>query len=265
MAVAAAPRMTGAVRILEQHLVGYRRTWRGSVFSTFLTPVLFLASIGIGLGAIVDERSAGNGAMGAAYLAFLAPGILVSSAMQSAASESTYPVMAGIVWDRTYLAALATPLAVADIVIGNLLFVAVRLAIAGTVFIAVAVAFGAVAPLPGLAMLPVSILTGLGFAAAIQAFSSTQRGDQGFTLLFRFVITPLFLFSGTFFPIDQLPDAIRWVAWCSPLWHGIDLARSIALGTIDPPVAAIHLAVLLGMLTAGIAAGVILFRRRLVR
>ena len=132
MAAAAAPRMTGAVRILEQHLVGYRRTWRGSVFSTFLTPVLFLASIGIGLGAIVDERSAGTGAMGAAYLAFLAPGILVSSAMQSAAFESTYPVMAGIIWDRTYLAALATPLAVADIVIGNLLFVAVRLAIAGT-------------------------------------------------------------------------------------------------------------------------------------
>jgi lipooligosaccharide transport system permease protein len=150
-------------------------------------------------------------------------------------------------------------------VVGNLLFVAVRLAISGTVFVAVAVAFGALGVANGIAMLPVSILTGIGFAAAIQAFAATQRGDQGFTLLFRFVITPLFLFSGTFFPVDQLPEAIRWLPWLSPLWHGIDLARSIALGSVDPALALVHLAVLVGVVALGIPAGVILFRRRLLR
>lgn len=255
----------GAVRILEYHLFRYRRAWRGSVFSTFLIPVLFLASIGVGLGGLVDANGAGTATMGAAYLVFLAPGILVSSAMQSAAFESTYPVMAGIMWDRTYLAALAAPLRTADIVLGNLLFVAVRLTVSGAVFIAVAVAFGAVPPLAGLAMLPVSVLTGVGFSALIQAFSATQRGDQGFTLLFRFVITPLFLFSGTFFPVGQLPEAIRWLPWLSPLWHGIDLARSIALGTLEPALALVHLAVLVGMVAAGIPLGILLFRRRMVR
>ena len=111
---------------------------------------------------------------------------------------------------------------------------------------------------------PAALLIGFAFAGACMALTTWMRTWQDFDLI-QLVTLPLFLFSGTFFPIDQLPDAIRWVAWCSPLWHGIDLARSIALGTIDPPVAAIHLAVLLGMLTAGIAAGVILFRRRLVR
>lgn len=258
-------RAPGPIRILEHRLHSYRRQWRGSVFSTFLTPVLFLASIGVGLGALVDANAAGTGAMDAAYIAFLVPGILVASAMQTASFESTWPVAAGIVWDRTYLAALATPIRTRDIALGNLLFVGFRLILSGGVFLFVAVLFGGIGPLAGLAILPVSVITGIAFSAAIQAFSATQRGDQGFTLLFRFVITPLFLFSGTFFPIEELPEAIRWVAWLSPLWHGIDLARGIALGGMEPLLLAIHACVLGGFLAAGLVASAVLFRRRMVR
>jgi len=258
-------RAPGPIRILEHRLHSYRRQWRGSVFSTFLTPVLFLASIGVGLGALVDANAAGTGAMDTAYIAFLVPGILVASAMQTASFESTWPVSAGIIWDRTYLAALATPIRTRDIAVGNLLFVGFRLILSGVVFLAVAVLFGAITPAAGIAILPVAVVTGIGFSAAIQAFAATQRGEQGFTLLFRFVITPLFLFSGTFFPIEELPEAIRWVAWLSPLWHGIDLARGIALGGMEPLLLAVHALVLGGFLAAGVAASLVLFRRRMVR
>lgn len=254
-------RTPGSIRILEAHLLRYRRTWRGSAITTFVSPLFFLGSIGVGLGSFVD---AGDSALaGVGYLAFLAPGLLASSAMQTAAFESTYPVMGGLRWDRTYQAAVSAPLLPRHIAIGNLAFVAVRLLIAAIVFSAIAVALGATDPVRGALMVPAAVLTGLAFAAPIQAFSATQRGDAGFTILFRFVITPLALFSGTFFPIAELPAILQLVAWLTPLAHGVALTRAIALGTPDPAMA-LHLAVLLAYLVAGAVAAAILFRRRLI-
>jgi lipooligosaccharide transport system permease protein len=259
-----AMRPWSAVRVLEYHLLGYRRAWRGTLFSSFLSPVLFLAAIGIGLGTLVDQGEAG-GVAGVAYIAFLAPGLLAANAMQAATFESTYPVMAGLTWLRTFVAMVTTPLRPFDVVVGTLLFVAFRLLLVGVVFTLIAVAFGAVDLLRGLAMVPAAVLTGLAFAAPIMAFSATQRGDAGFSALFRFVITPLFLFSGTFFPITQLPPLIQPIAYLTPLWHGVSLTRGIALGTIDAPLALLNLSVLLGFLVVGSLLAAVTFSRKLIK
>jgi lipooligosaccharide transport system permease protein len=262
----AAPRVTRvpALRVFEHHALVYRRTWRGTLFATFLAPVLFLAAMGLGLGGYVDQSNP-QGVGGVSYLAFLAPGLLAAQAMQTAAFESTYPVMAGIVWMRTYEAMITTPVGIRAVVVGQLAWVATRLAMVCAVFLLVMFLFGAVASPLALLGLPVAVLTGLAFAAPIQAFSATQRNDTAFNGIFRFLITPLFIFSGTFFPISQLPDIIEPVAYLTPLYHGVALTRGLAVGGLDPLAAVVHVAVLVGFIAVGVALSLVAFGRRLVK
>ncbi len=252
-----------AARTYEHQLTAYRRTWRGSAFNSFLQPVMFLLAMGVGLGGYVDRS--GSVAGGIPYLVFLAPGLLAGTAMQTAAFESTFPVLGGMIWDRRYHAMQATPLRPADIALGQLGWAATRLTFVTTVFVAVMVAFGAVrSPLVALAI-PAAVLTGLAFAAPIAAFAATLRTMSPFNSLFRFGITPLFLFSGTFFPIDRLPEPVRPVAWLTPLYHGVELTRGLSLGTIaDRPLEAlVHVALLAALVVGGALAATVTFRRRL--
>ena len=251
------------LRVLEHNALVYRRTFRGTLFTTFLSPVLFLTAMGLGLGALVDRQGTAQ-LGGVSYLAFLAPGLLAASAMQTGAFENTFPVMAKTTWWKTYDAMLATPLRVRDLVLGDLGWSAIRLTISATAFVAVMMVFGAIAPAGALLALPAAVLTGMAFACPIFAFSATQKKDNAFSVLFRFVITPLFLFSGTFFPIEQLPDVIEPVAWVTPLYHGVALTRGLALGTLDPTMGAIHLAVLLAFIGGGLALAFVALRRRMV-
>jgi lipooligosaccharide transport system permease protein len=253
-------------RVLEHRLVQYRRTFRSSVFTSFLSPVLFLTAMGLGLGGYVD-RSADPVLHGLTYLEFLAPGLLAATVMQSAAFEATFPIIGGLNWQRTFHAMYATPLSPADIALGNLAWMAIRLTMIATVFTIVIVVLGAAnSPLVVLAI-PVAVLTGMAFAAPIAAFSGTQRTPIKFNVIFRFGITPLFLFSGTFFPIESLPAALQPIAWLSPLWHGVDLSRGLALGTFGdrPLVMVIHVVVLVAIVVAGSWAAVVTIGRRLVR
>jgi lipooligosaccharide transport system permease protein len=265
---------TPALRVLEHELLVYRRVWRGSIFSSFLSPVLYLAAMGVGLGSLVDAgggAGAGTGSAsgaalaGVSYLAFVAPGLLAATAMQTAAGESTFPIMAGLVWVKSFHGMTATPIQPADVVIGKLTYIGLRLLLVVGVFFVVTVLFGAVAGPGAVLAVPAALLTGLAFAAPIAAYSATQRDANGFNALFRFGVIPLFLFSGTFFPIEQLPDILQAVARITPLWHGVDLCRSLALGTAEPVLTVIHLAYLGTMTAAGVAAALVTFRRRLVR
>jgi lipooligosaccharide transport system permease protein len=239
----------GAGHVLEHLLLVYRRTWRSSIFNSFLSPVLFLGAMGIGLGTYVD-RSAGTALGGVPYLAFLAPGLLAANAMQVAATESTFPVMAAVEWIRQYRAMLATPIAVIDIVLGQIAFFAFRLLLVSTIFVAAIVLVGGARSGTVIFAVPSAVLTGLAFATPIAALSAALHSADKFNLLFRFGITPMFLFSGTFFPISQLPPLIQPIAWLTPLWHGVALTRDLALGTIDPVGDAVHL-VCLVVLTVG--------------
>jgi lipooligosaccharide transport system permease protein len=118
---------------------------------------------------------------------------------------------------------------------------------------------------PGIVMVPIAVLTGLAFALPISAFTATQRTDQAFPVINRFVIIPLFIFSGTFFPIDQLPALLQPIAWVTALWNGVSLARGIALGSLDPMLALWNLVVLLAYCAVGVSAALVTFRRRLVQ
>ncbi len=258
--------MTAVARILEHRALQYRRTFRASLFGSFLSPVMFLAAMGIGLGAYVQTD--GNAAFGGlTYLQFLAPGLLAASVMQSAAFEATFPVMGGLMWTRTFHGMYATPISPFQIAMGNLAWIAIRMTMIATVFTIVVVLFGAASSLQIILAIPAAVLTGMAFAAPVAAFAATQRTVNKFNAIFRFGVTPLFLLSGTFFPIASLPDAIQPLAWLSPLWHGVSLTRSLALGTIgdEPLLALAHIGILAALTVAGILWAARTFEARLVR
>jgi lipooligosaccharide transport system permease protein len=263
----ALPRTYSTVgRVFEHRFLQYRRTFRASIFSSFLSPALFLTAMGLGLGSYVSTSSV-TMLGGVSYLAFLAPGLLAATAMQSASFEATFPIMGGLVWNKIFHAMYATPITARDIALGNLAWIAARLTFITTVFTAVIVLFGAAAsPLVVLAV-PAAVLTGLAFAAPIAAFSATQRTPDRFAAIFRFGITPLFLFSGTFFPLATLPAFLQPLAWLTPLYHGVALTRGLSLGTIadDPAFAVVHLVALLAFIAAGTWALLQTMERRLVR
>jgi len=256
--------MTRALRIVQRNAVVYRRIWRGSVFSSFLQPTLYLVALGFGVGSLIDPGRAAAIPGGGSYLQFLAPGLLAAACMQVATFESSWPVIGKITWARNYYAMLATPIAIDDLVVGELLWMAIRLTTVGTAFLLVAASFG-VMPIAAATLLavPLAVLTGLAFSAPILAYAATLKTGENFNILFRLIITPLFMFSGVFFPIDRLPAALQWVAKVSPLYHGVQLVRGLALGQLDPRVAMMHLSFLLVLFTAGVLVARHTFRRKL--
>lgn len=252
-----------ALRVAEVNARSYRRTWKGSAVTTFLNPVLFLAAMGLGLGSLVDRDTSIRSLEGLSYIAFLAPGLLAATAMQTGASEASWPVMAGIKWTKTFHAALATPVGVGDLVGGHLAWVAVRLLMTSVAFVAVMAAFGAVSLSGGLLAIPPAVLTGMAFAAPVTAFTGFSDRETRLSSLFRFGIIPMFLFSGTFFPVAQLPDWLESVAHATPLWHGVELSRIAALGSHATFPAAAHVAYLLTWTAVGWYLSVVALRRRL--
>jgi lipooligosaccharide transport system permease protein len=254
---------SSVLRVIEVNARNYKRTWRGSAITTFLSPVLFLAAMGVGLGTLVNSGAGSRSLDGVSYIAFIAPGLLAATEMQTAAGESAWPVMAGIKWLKTYHAALATPVGVSELVSGNLLWLAIRAILTGVVFVAVAVAFGAMEPARGLASIAPAVLTGMAFASPVTAYTAASEQETRLTALFRFGIIPMFLFSGTFFPVSQLPGWLRPVAYATPLYHGVEVTRSVALGVpAQWPVAA-HVAYLAAWLVAGWIVAVRVLEKRL--
>jgi lipooligosaccharide transport system permease protein len=237
----------------EYWLIQYRRWWRVGLLLSFLNPALYLAAMGVGLGGLVD-RGAGAGALGGhSYLSYLAPGLLAATAMQTAVGESTWPIGNAVRWNRAYVAMVATPLRAVDVMVGHLFFVAFRLALGAAAFLLVAGAFGALASPLALLAWPAAVLCGLTHAALASAFSVGRKHDHAYASLQRFVVVPMFLFSGVFFPVTQLPWLLRDVAWLTPLWHGVALCRDLCLGEARPVGCVGHLACLAGWLVLGAA------------
>lgn len=250
-----------ALRPLEFFLTQYKRVWRGTAVTSVVTPVVYLLALGVGLGVFVD-RSA-DLPDGISYLAFVAPGLMAATAMQMATFEASFPVLAAIKWDRQYHAMLATPLRVRDVMLGHQAFFAFRLLTTATVYFVVITAFGAVNSAWGLLAIPVTVLIGLSFSAPIAAWAAHTQNEVSFIAIFRFLILPMFLFSGTFFPISTLPAPLEVIAWFTPLWHGVTLCRDLTLGDVSPD-DLLHLAYLLVCVTAGLFAARMTYRKRLV-
>jgi lipooligosaccharide transport system permease protein len=251
-----------AARSFEYWLHSSKHAWRATLLSSVAAPVLYLAALGAGLGALVD-RSDPGGLGGVPYLTFVAPGLLAATAMQIAAGEAGQPVRGAHQWTKAYHAMLATPLDVRDVLQGHLLWILSRVGTSCAIYAAVMAAFGAFdSPWAALA-LPAAVLTGMAFAAPIAAFAITQDRDLGFAALTRFVIVPMFLFSGTVFPIEELPRALELIAYVTPLWHGVDLARDLSLGEAAVGPALLHAGYLALWVLAGTAVALTTYRRRL--
>lgn len=258
----AAPAPGGWRAVAAHWLRRFRRTWVSTALAGFLTPLLYLVGMGYGLGLLVDQGS--GGIDGVPYLWFVAPGVLATTAMQVAAGENTFSVMGAIKWERTYHGMLATPLGVRDVVAGHMAYTLVRLVLACVLFLGVAAALGTVRSWWGLLALPVAVLGGLAFAAPCYAYAARLESDRGLTLLFRFVVMPMSLFAGTFFPVSRLPDWLEPVAWATPLWHAVDACRALVLGTVESGPLLGHVAYLLAWFVVGYALAVHVLRRRMV-
>jgi lipooligosaccharide transport system permease protein len=250
------------VRVVEREARVFQRLWRGSVFSSLLTPILFLAAMGVGLGNLVDQRSGGAG--GVSYLDFIAPGLLAASAAMVASGDALWPVLGSVKWQRTAQGMTATPISADDVFAGRILWEAIRTAMSATAFLVVAALFGAVPSWWGVLAVPAATLGAVAFGAPISAFSVTQETDLAFPVIFRLVVVPLFLFSGTFFPIDRLPGWAQPIAVVSPLWHAVELCRAATTGHATSAAAiVVHVAVLGAFVAAGWFAGSRTFTRRL--
>lgn len=254
-----------AIRVAESGWRRYKHTWRASLFSSFVNPVMLLLAMGIGLGSLVD-RTGGPG--GFAYVTWLAPGLLANIAMQTAAGESAYPVMAGMRWIKTYDAMLAGPIRPIDIVLGHVTWVSFRILQVTVIFAGVAVWLADLSLLGAFAAVGAALLTGISFIGLVTAYTakfSSDGSDAALSNLFRFIVVPLFLFSGVFFPISQLPGFMQPLAWATPLWHGVELSRWLAIGldTTFPPL--VHAGFLTVVSGVGVLAAVRLFEMRLVK
>lgn len=247
--------------VFEYYLTTYRRVWRGTVFSSFVLPVLFFLSIGLMVGEYVDR----GGALPVPYTQFIGPGLLAFTGVQIALMEAGYPVMGGFKWNKTYYAITAAPPRVRDIVAGQLCYIGLRTAVATVAFLVVMFPFGVVSQ--GWAVLapPVALLMALAVAAPMMAFAATVEKDTSLALLFRFALLPMMLFSGVFFPLEQLPELLRPVAYLLPLWHGVELCRAAVVGLAPSWPVGLHLAYVVVWVLSGFLAAVARFQRRLVR
>jgi lipooligosaccharide transport system permease protein len=249
------------LRVLEYWLTQYRRVWRGTAITSVINPVLYLGALGLGLGTLVNQTR--GEPLGVPYLDFVAPGILAATAMTVASIEASWPVLGSIKWTRQYYAMLATPLGPRDIMLGHQLFMTGRVASTSAIYLAIIAAFGGVESAWGILALPACILLGAAFTTPLAAYAATRESDAAFVPVNRFVIVPMFLFSGTFFPAEELPLPLEWVAYATPLWHGVELCRGLTLGTLDPLPALGHVAYLLVFVVAGLFLAVRTYTARL--
>jgi len=238
----------------------YRRMWRASVTASFLNPLLMLTSLGVGLGKLVDTHSRMPGDID--YLTFVAPALLAGTAMQVAVTEATWPVARSMKWRKTYYAARATPLNPFDIFLGHLAYAVFRVSVSTGFFMAIMVIFGVIHSAWALLAFPAAVLTGAAFAAPTMALSIAIH-ESWFNAVFRLIVMPLYLFSGTFFPFGKLPGWLQGLAQWTPLLHGVYLCRMLSLGTVTPGASAGHVGYLLALAALGVLWARHNYRRKL--
>jgi lipooligosaccharide transport system permease protein len=246
----------GALRVVERNGLSYRRLWL-VLASGLFEPVFYLLGLGVGLGQLVGEVEVAGEAV--SYAAFVAPGLLASSAMNGALFDSTYNFFYKLKYGKVFDAMLVTPLSMGDVVVGEIAWAMIRGGFYATVFLAVMVALGLVGSWWALLAVPAALVIGLSFAAVGTAVTSYVRSWQDFELV-QLVVQPLFLLSTTFFPLAVYPEWARPVVAATPLFHGVQLVRHLSLGTVGWADLG-HLAYLLGL---GLAAAAVT-RRRLHR
>jgi lipooligosaccharide transport system permease protein len=238
-----------ALRMLERSILVYRRIWV-VIFSGFFEPVFYLFSIGVGIGKLVGDVS-GPGGEPVTYASFVAPALLAASAMNGAVYESTFNIFFKMKYGKVYDAILSTPMLPRHIAVGEIAWSLGRGLIYAIAFLIVITAFGFVRSAWAVMAIPAAVLIGFAFGAVGMAATTFMKSWQDFAII-NMITLPLFLFSGTFYPLEVYPEAIQTIARFSPLYHGVELIRASTLGYFDVSILG-HLAFLLGMGAIGVA------------
>jgi lipooligosaccharide transport system permease protein len=235
----AKPRRWGSFYVAEHRIRAMRTYLQTLVVTSFGNPLVYLFGLGIGLARLVPST-----VDGATYLQFVAPALLASAAVTVAAEECTYPVLMGFKWNPIFYAMNAAPISGVQITNGLVIAVSVRMLPTVAIYFLFMLLFGAVPSALGVIAILVAVFTGMSVGLLIMAYTSTIVEDRGqMALIQRFGIVPMFLFSGTFFPLTQLPIYLQWIGWISPLWHGTQLGRDVTYGLGEPGwLIAVHVA-----------------------
>ena len=226
------PRRYGSWYVAEHRIRGFWSYYKTLLFTAVGSPFMYLFALGVGLATLVDRQ---NGLGGTSYLVFVAPALIASAAVTAAVEECTYPILMGFKWNPIFFGMNAAPISGAQIVNGIFIAVLARLLPTTLIYYLVMLVFGAVPSPLGVLDIPIAILTGMAFGLVIASYIATVEQDVGQpAFIQRFIVIPLFLFSGTFFPLTQMPIFLQWIGWISPLWHGTELGRVVSYGAVEP-------------------------------
>ena len=257
----------GAFSVMEARLRNMWKFFWVIAFDALANPMLYLVSVGIGIGALVDKNLGSDGVGGVSYLTFIAPALLATTAIQGAMDEVVFPSLDGFKWQKSYFAMNSTPLTARQIATGVFLAAFVRTIFAVTCYWILLYLFGALDSSTSWLAIPVAILAGAGFGALMLGFVSfVDNEDLFLTVINRLVIMPMFLFSGTFYPLSNMPIFLQPIGWVSPLWHATELGRFLTYDyPLAMPMVVLHLLVMLALLVGGLTWAFKNFERRLAK
>jgi lipooligosaccharide transport system permease protein len=235
LAAGVKPRKYGSWYVAEHRIRSMRSYFQTIIATSIGNPLVYLFALGVGLASLVDKSQVGQGVAGVGYLAFVAPALLATAAVTVAGEEATYPMMMGFKWNPIFYGMNAAPISGNQIVNGMTIAILARMLPTTVLYFVVMVLFGAVPSTLGIVSMFSAVLTGLAVALVIMSYTSRIEEDKGqMAMIMRFGILPMFLFSGTFFPLTQLPVYLQWIGWISPLWHGTELGRVLSYGMAEP-------------------------------
>lgn len=257
----------GAWRVAEYRLRQVTKWWGSIVAFGLGNPILFLLSVGLGVGSLVDANNGAEALGGVGYLQFVAPALLAAAAIQGVMDEVTFPTMDGFVWDKAFFAIGATSVSPKQIANGVMIVALLRGLFTTVLYLGILLAFGAIPIASVLPLLLTSMFAGWGWASLMLAFTARLESDDGyFAIISRFVVTPLFLFSGTFYPLEQMPIYLQPIGWVSPIWHSTELGRFLSYGAeIEPIMFFVHFGYLALMGVVGMSLAYPKFHQRLLK
>lgn len=252
----------GTLHVAEARIRNMAK-WAGIIFfAAVINPTLYLVSIGIGVGSLID---ANKGVDGVSYLTFLAPALLASAAIQGSSDEVIFPTMAGFKWERTFFGMRSTPITARQISLGLFIAAMARTSISVVIYWIALYYFGALDSDTAWLAMPAALFAGAAMAAVMLALAGKiEKEDFFFTIVGRFIMIPMFLFSGTFYPLSQMPIFLQFFGWLSPLWHATEIGRYLTYDyPISGPMLLMHFSVLAAMIFFGLTASFRIFAARL--
>ncbi len=217
-----------AWRVWQRNFDVYRQTWKINFIPPLLEPLLYLLAFGVGLGSLVKDVQFEGAAV--PYLTFIAPGLVATAIMNHGFFETTYASFVRMYYQKTFAAILSTPLSLEDVILGEIAWGATKSLFAGAIMLAIAVAWGLIPLAAALAILPVAFLAGLAFSGLGMCFTAVVKNIEMFNFPVFLFITPMFLFSGVFFPLTSLPGWAQHLANALPLTFLVSAVRGLALG-----------------------------------